>query len=340
MRKNIVETVYASGRILADSEYTVYALNAGTVIRKMAKEGDQVSRGQVLLVIRSTAPAARLAAADAVFDNARQNLSANSRILNDLKIATQNADLRYTNDSLLYTRYRNLWALNIGTKVNLDNAQTQCAISLNQKKAAREQYYSTVNDLKVTLKNARSQAVSARSDLDNYFIRAESDGTVYQTLKENGEAVKMNDPVIMMGKSRARIIRLAVDQQDIDRIRPGQSILLKTDVTGERIFKARVTRTFPVMNEMDQTFRVDAAFLDNNRQPYIHSSVEANIVIQQKRNCLVVPGSALTTGDSLRISRGGKRASIAVKTGIRTISEVEIVSGLDEHARIIMPEQP
>ena len=36
-RKNIIETVYASGKIMADSEYTVYALNAGTVVKKLVK---------------------------------------------------------------------------------------------------------------------------------------------------------------------------------------------------------------------------------------------------------------------------------------------------------------
>lgn len=339
VRKDIIETIYASGRILADSEYTVYALNAGTVVRKMVREGDTVSRGQVLMIIRNTAPVARLSAANTLYAHARQNLTAGSRILNELKIATQNADLKYTNDSLLYSRYQKLWTQNIGTKVNLDNAQTQCALSLNQKKAAREQYYATINDLQVDLKNARSQAVNARADLDNYFIRAESSGTVYQTMKEKGEAVKMNEPVVLMGRSRARLIRLAVDQQDIDRIRPGQTVLLKTDVTGDRVFKARVMKTFPVMNEADQTFRVDATFLSNDTQPYIHSSVEANIIIQIKRQCLVVPSAALYNGDSLHIDLHGRKVAIAVKTGIHSLNEVEITGGIDGQLPIYLPLQ-
>jgi len=324
---------------MADSEYTVYSLNAGTVISKLVSEGDKVKKGQILYILRHTSPTAKMDAANSVYTNAQQNLSANSRVLNDLKIAMQNAELKFSNDSLLYMRYKSLWTQNIGTKVNLDNAETQYRISLNQKQSAKEKYYSTRNDLQVALKNAQSQAESLRSDLDNYFIRAESAGTVYQTLKENGEAVKMGEAAALMGRSDARIIRLAVDQQDIDQIQPGQTVLLKTDVSGERIFKARVTRTYPVMNEADQTFRVDATFTDTTAQAYIHSTVEANIIVARKQHCLTIPVNMLMNGDSIKVKQDGRVITKPVKTGIRTINEVEILSGATEHTDIISPDQ-
>lgn len=334
-RKDIIQTVYASGKIMADSEYTVYALNAGTVIKKLIKAGDKVKKGQLLYMLRHTAPSAKIEAASSVYENAQQNLSANSRILSDLKIAMQNANLKFSNDSLLYSRYKNLWAQNIGTRVNLDNAETQYNLSFNQKRSAIEKYYSTRNDLQVALKNAQSQVKSLKSDLDNYFIRAENAGTVYETLKENGEAVKMGEAVALMGRSDARIIRLSVDQQDIDQIKPGQTVLLKTDVSGERIFKARVMRTYPVMNEADQTFRVDAAFTDAAAQSYIHSSVEANIIVTRKLNSLTIPVNMLMNGDSIRIKQQNHLVTKAVKVGIRTINAVEILSGADEHTEIV-----
>jgi multidrug efflux pump subunit AcrA (membrane-fusion protein) len=64
VKKDIVETVYASGKIMADSEYTIYALNPGTVIKKLAKEGDSVKKGQILYTINNTAPAAKVDAAN------------------------------------------------------------------------------------------------------------------------------------------------------------------------------------------------------------------------------------------------------------------------------------
>lgn len=159
----------------------------------------------------------------------------------------QNAGLKFTNDSLLYRRYQNLWAQNIGTQVNLDNARTQFDISYNQKRSAREKYRSAVNDLQLAMKNAKSLAVGSKADLENYFIRAESNGTVYQLFKEQGEAVKMNEPVALLGRSGARLIRLSVDQEDIRQVRTGQTVLLKTDVSGDRIYQAKVNRDYPPM---------------------------------------------------------------------------------------------
>jgi HlyD family secretion protein len=337
--KNIIETVYASGKIMADSEYTVYALNAGTAIKKLVKEGDVVKQGQVLYVINNTAPAARLEASKTAYNFALENLSPNSRILADLKLSLQNAAIKLSQDSLQYTRLRNLWAENIGTKNSLDIAESQYKTSVNLRKSAYERYLSTLNDLRVNLKNSQSQLAGAQNDLNNYIIRAENAGTVYQALKESGEAVKPNEAVVLMGKSAERLIRLAVDQQDIDRVKPGQEVLLKTDLSGDKIYHAKIVRTYPVMNEADQTFRVDAVFDAGVSQPYIHSSVEANIIIQHKKDCLVVPRQVLLNGDSLQIKQNGKTKTVSVKTGIRTLDEVEILGGITDHTEIITPVQ-
>jgi HlyD family secretion protein len=338
-RKNIVETVYASGKIIAENEYNLYALSNGTVIKKLVKEGDLVTKDQVIYIINNDAPAAKLDAAKSNFVNAQSNISEQSPILKDLKLTMQNAETKYIYDSLQYIRLKKLIDQSIGTQNNLDNARAAFLISQNQKKSAEDKYYSTLNDLNVTFQNAKSQLAGARTDLDNYFIRSKENGRVYQTMKEQGEAVKLNDPVALLGGASKRIIRLAVDQQDISRIKNGQEVLLKADVTGNTIYKAAISRIYPMMNEVDQTFRVDAVFPDSTDQHYIHSSVEANIIIQKKNNVLIIPRQALAASDSVQIKEDGKIKTIAVKTGIRTLNDVEITEGLNEAATIILQQK-
>ncbi len=336
-RKNIIETVYASGKIMADSEYTVYALNPGTVIKKLVNEGDQVKKGQVIYLINNSAPAAKLDAANMTYDKAKEDLSENSRVLADLKIAMQNAAIKFSNDSLQYTRLKTMWSEGVGTKSGLDNAEMQYRMSQNDKRSAREKYYATLNDLNVSLKNAQSQVATARNDLNNYIIRAERAGTIYQMLKEKGEAVRANEALALMGKSSDRIIRLAVDQQDIDRVKVDQQVLLKTDATGDKIYQAKVLRIYPTMNEADQTFRVDAVFTGDDSQPYIHTSVEANIIIRKKQQVLAIPSQVLLNGDSVKVKQGGHVKTIAIKTGIHTLNDVEIVDGLNEQSDVVVP---
>jgi hypothetical protein len=115
--------------------------------------------------------------------------------------------------------------------------------------------------------------------------------------------------------------------------------LLKTDITGNAIYHAVVTRLYPLMNEADQTFRVDAVFSDTTQRPFIHSSVEANIIIQKKNNALIIPRAAMVAEDSLRIKENGKTKIIAVQTGINTLDETEIVNGLNESSQVILSTQ-
>src|ERR1700730_7618853 len=165
-KKNIVETVYASGKIIANNEYYLYALSNGTITEKNVKEGDTVIKGQVLFVINYDAPRAGANAALSNYENVQHNLSAQSRLLNDMKLTVQNAQTKLANDSLQYFRLKNLWEKNVGTKNNLDNAYSNYLISTNQKKSAEEKYYSTVNDLNVSLQQAKSQLASAQTNLN------------------------------------------------------------------------------------------------------------------------------------------------------------------------------
>ena len=338
-KKDIIETVYASGKVIADNEYSLYALASGTVVKKMVQEGDAVAKNQILYVITNDAPVSKLQTAQANYQIAQSNLSSQSRILNDLKLSLQTAQAKLSNDSSTYFRLKNLWDENIGTKNNLDAAYTQYIISKNTKQSAEEKYYSTINDLNLARYTARSQLAVAQSDLDNYFIRSQANGTVFQTYKEPGESVKANEVVAIMGETANRIIKLAVDQQDVDRIRTGQDVLLKTDVTGNKIYHAVITKIYPLMNEADQTFRVDAVFADTSQQIFIHSSVEANIIIQKKRKALIIPQAAMVGNDSVKIKKEGRLKTVAVKTGIRTLDETEIINGLDESSQIILPAQ-
>ena len=106
--KNIVETVYASGFVLPENEYKVFALSNGTIIDKKIKDGDSVRAGDVLFVVNNEAQSALLSSAQTAYNNASLNISDASPLLNDLRLSVQNANTKYINDSINYIRYSNL----------------------------------------------------------------------------------------------------------------------------------------------------------------------------------------------------------------------------------------
>jgi multidrug efflux pump subunit AcrA (membrane-fusion protein) len=335
-RKDIIETVYASGKIISENEYKLAALSNGTIIKKLVRDGDTVKKGQLLYVINNEAASERYKAALKGYHIITTNLSDRSPLLNDLKLSLQSAIVKCSNDSATYHRYKNLLAQDIGTKSNLDNVYTNYQLSVNQKKIAEQKYYAAVNDLQISHSNARSQVTAAEKELKEYFIRSDRKGVVYQTFKEAGETVYTNEVVALLGEQRNQVIRLAVDQQDISKIQNGQQVLLQTDVSGNTIYEAVVSYIYPVMNEQDQTFRVDALFTQNPGPSFIHSSVEANIIVQKKNNALVLPRNALTGTDSVWIQEKKNRKKTGIRTGITTLDYVEIIAGLDERTPVVV----
>jgi HlyD family secretion protein len=336
-RKDIIETVYASGRIIPVNEYRLSSLSNGMILKKLVMDGDTVKKGQLLYVISNEGAAEKLDAAVKNYSVITTNLSAQSPLLNDLKLSVQNAEIRVKHDSLTYHRWKNLWDQQVGSKNNLDNAYTTYLVSLNQKKIAEQKYHAALNDLEVSQSNARSLLTAAQKELKEYYIRSERNGVVYQTFKEEGESVYLNETVALLGEQRERVIRLAVDQQDVDRIRIGQQVLLQADVTGNKVYEAVVHRIYPVMNEADQTFRVDARFIQLPEQSFIHSSIEANIIVQKKNNALVLPRNVLTGKDSVWIQ--GRKTKTWVETGISTLDYVEIITGIDEKTPVMVTMQ-
>lgn len=335
-RKNIIETVYASGSIIPHNEYTSFALANGTVIEKRVSDGDSIVKGGIIYVILNEAQSARLAAAEQAYSTSISNLSDESPILAELRLAVQSATTKFRTDSLQYIRQRTLFDSGIITRSQFDDMTTAYTITQNQKRSAEERYASMQRELRLVSSNTRSQLAAAKSDLDNYFIRAQESGIVYQLLKDVGEAVRAGEQVALLGDARDRVIKLAVDQQDIERIRLGQQVLLRTDLTGNNIYEARVTKLYPVMNPADQTFRVDAEFVNAPPTQFIYSSVEANIVIQKKERALVIPRAILLPGDSVIVRNGGRK-TVAVKTGIVTLDDAEIISGIDENTEVVNP---
>jgi multidrug efflux pump subunit AcrA (membrane-fusion protein) len=203
-----------------------------------------------------------------------------------------------------------------------------------------EKYTSSFHDMQVACSNTRSQLESARKELNDNFINADRDGVVYQTFKEAGEGVRTGETVALIGAYGRRIIRLSVDQEDIGRVRAGQRVVVKTDLTGNEIYEAKIMQIYPTMNESDQTFRVDAGFDRETLQPFIHGSVEANIIIQVKPGAKVLQRAAMADEDSVWTLADGKEKKVAVKTGISSPEYVEILGGLDENTPVLLKNKP
>lgn len=338
-RRSITEAVYASGFVAARNMYKVYALTDGNIVAKYHDAGDTVAQGDALYRVQSDASTAKLGASNSAYRLAIENAKDNSPIIQDLQIKIGNAEALLANDQTTYTRMKNMYDAGAVSKAQYDQAYTALKVSENNLQAAKEALRRTREQLSVDAKNAQAQVASSGQDLSNYVLKSLIKGQVYETYKELGEAVRRNDAVALVGEAGSKYLQLAVDQQDIGRVKVGQAVVVKMDISSDKVYKAHVTKVYPNMNSNNQSFRVDAEFDQDPGLRFINASVEANIVIATKDNALVLPRQAVNAKDEVIVKAIGGNKTVKIQRGLVNMTDIEILSGITESDEIVLPKE-
>jgi multidrug efflux pump subunit AcrA (membrane-fusion protein) len=339
-KKEIIEAVYASGFVVAKNEYKLYAFSDGYITKKFKEAGDAVRKDEAVCEVQNDAPTAKFGASSLAYEIAKQNNSANSPALRELQIKIQNAETILSNDELNFGRIKNMFEANAVSKSEYDKALTNYQVSKNNLQIARENLQRLKDQLSVDLENSKSLLASSNSDLSNFILRSAIGGVVYETYKELGEVVRKNDLVALIGEKNGKYLQLSVDQQDIGKLKAGQEVLARLDITGDNTFSAVISKIYPKMNQNDQSFMVEAEFRDKKlAMDFIHSSVEANIIIRKKADAIVLPKAAVDNENNVTVKSLGKNKKVKIEKGIENLEEVEVLSGITEKDEVVLPKQ-
>ncbi|MDR7131870.1 HlyD family secretion protein [Algoriphagus sp. 4150] len=335
--KPLTEAVYASGYIQSRGEFELTAQSEGILKRQLVEEGDYVDAGQALFEIAGIAQEARLTNAQNLYDLANKNSGSNSPLLAEAQNAVGLAWEQYQADSINYVRYTNLWNEKATSQAKYDAAVT----AFNSSKLSWAQGKNNLENRWDQLKNERDQAyqqlLSAREESGFYTVRAEQPGTFFQRGKEAGEVVRKGDLLAVLGLEGGFIANLKVDEQDISRLETGQKVLLKIDAYPDGMYEAKLEKIYTKVDTRDRMLRVDAAVQDQLPGKYTGLALEANIVTREKDSALVIQRNLLMQGDSVMVEKDGEEKKVKVEIGLRTLSEVEILSGIDRDTKLIKP---
>jgi HlyD family secretion protein len=332
--KPLMEGVYASGYVVSENEYQVIAQAEGYLIDRLVNEGDSVNKGDILFRIESEQQAARHRAAQEAYAIALKNYQEGSPVLAELKNAVANAKAKLEYDSVNYVRYTNLLKNNATSKAEVDRVSLVFESSRNEYALQKSRYEKAVNQVHLDFQNAKSQLQIAQSESGRYAVRSEVSGRVYRIVKEKGELVRRSEVLAVVG-GNTYYLQLTIDELDIQRVKMGQEVLVKIDAYPDKIFNARVSKVYPMVNQQQQSIRVDATLTDKLPGAFTGLAVEANIIIRKKDKALVIPRSTLLKGDSVRVKANGNIKTIKVVTGVSTFDEVEIVEGISEETEVI-----
>lgn len=335
--KLVQEAVYASGFVEAKKQVELRAQADGILIRQEVQEGELVQAGQLLFLISGKALDSRLTAAQTAFSIAQKNASDQSPVIQELESALEISKTQYQNDSLRYQRFSRLFEQRATSQAQYESVKTAYESSRLAWKRSQYQLASKQDQVKKELQAARRDLLSLSDELDFYEVKSDREGIFFQSEKEVGELVRPGEILGTMGSMEGFIGNLKIDEQDIGRIKLGQKVLFEMDAFPKQQFKGELIKIYAKVDPTDQMLRVDAALLDELPAPFTGLALEANILIREKEDALIIPSNYLLPGDSVQVYQSGEIKKIRVRPGIRTLSEVEILEGLTSKSQLIKP---
>jgi len=331
---SISESIYASGIIKSKDQYQAFATVNGIIQNIFVSEGDTVSIGTPILSISNEAQ--KLNKENAELAEQFSDYNANQGKLNEAKLAIDLAKNKLKIDSALYFRQKNLWQQQVGTKVDLEQKELAYQNSKNGYFSSQVKYDDLKRQLNFTsLQSKKNYLISSKQESD-FTLKSEINGVVYDLLKSKGEIVGLQTPLAVLGDSKHFILEMQVDEYDIFKIKKGLTVLITMDSYKGKVFEAKVSKIYPIMNERSKTFLVEAEFDQQLETLYPNVTFEANIVLQSKNNAILIPRNYLVN-DSTVIKNNGDK--VIVKTGLKDYQKIEILSGITADDELLKPKE-
>lgn len=196
---------------------------------------------------------------------------------------------------------------------------------------------------------ASAAAAAALQRLDDYVVRAPADGVVLRRDGEVGEVVDTPTTLFWIGETRPLRLTAEVDEEDIVRVMIGQPALLRADAFPGRVLEAEVAQITPRGDTIRKAYRVRLALPDETPL-LIGMTVEANIVLREETEAVLVPPSAVLLTDGPVRGRqrpghvwvvvDGVLARRAVVLGVQGPRATEVLEGLAPGEQVVTDPRP
>lgn len=333
-RMDLVQGVYASGNIQPVGFYEVKTKVSGVLDEIFVEIGQAVEAGTPLLKISNRPSEMNLQIAKNQYELALKNAATDSDLLSELKRQVENSSATYQQDSLEFRRYQSLREEGIGSESEFDRIRLRYRTSKNNFQITKSRLSETQDRLEIELKNAQNNYLAQQSLTGDYTLLSIMNGRIYNIAPETGEILSPNQIIMEIGSNNEFEAELQVDETDIALIRPGQQVFYELDAVDDTVFSGAITLIYPRINTIERTARVMASIDPLGYDLYPGMALEANIVIDEKTDILVIPAGYVTQDDEVVLEDGSLKK---IRTGIRDINYIEILSGLEEGDIVLKP---
>ena len=308
-KRDITEVVSASGKIQPEIEVKISPDVSGEVVELYIKEGNQVKKGDLLAKINPDIYMSMLARMEAALNSQKANLLNSKARLTQVKA-------QFLNAKSIYERNFKLWNQKTISDAEYDNAKTQFDVAKSEVDAAAQ----SVEAAEYAVKSSAASVKESKDNLIKTSIFAPMDGTISKLNIEKGERVVgtsqfAGTEIMRVANLSVMEVNINVNENDIIRVKVGDTALIEVDAYLKRKFKGIVTEIANTANvtgiTADQVtnFEVKIRILEDsykdltldkpiNFSPF-RPGMSATVDIQTKtvKNVYSIPIQAVTTRD-------------------------------------------
>lgn len=339
-RRSITETVNASGKVYPEVEVKVSPDISGEITELAVKEGDSVRKGQIvariyadIYAIQANQAASGVAQSQAQVANSQASLEA-------LKATLDQAEKTYNMQKQLY----NDKVISLSEFITAEATYKSAFANYN---AAKQGIRGNV----AAVQAAQSSLAKANKDLSRTAVVAPMDGVVSLLSVKKGERVVGSN--MMAGTEMLRIadiskieVRVDVGENDIQKVKLGDSAIVKVDAYGDRKFKGIVTQIASSNNgAATQTSLANTSTDVTNYKVYVRllpesysdlggrgalpfrpgMSASADIQTRTHANIISVPINAVTTREIKDSTKAEKKHMEAGEGATLSADDLETV---------------
>lgn len=332
-RKDITETVFASGILVPEDQYNLTALTEGYITKLNFEEGDIVKTNELLALVDNKQSVINAKSANDLYKVALENTQANAPALKQAKFNMDLAKQKLEQDKKQEERYKKLYELKSVSKLEYENTLLTYESSKSNYLSAKENYINVKQQADQQLIIQKSQKnINAVYEAYNK-ITAVKGGKVFKRYKEEGDYVRKGDIIAVIGDPNQLYALLNVDESNIAKVKLNQKVVVELNTKKGKNYDAFISEIYPAFDEKSQSFYCKAQFKDSLDFKISGTQLQSNIIIENKKDVLVIPRDYLGYGNKVMLKNKDEKV---IKVGFISNQLVEVLEGLDENS-VILP---
>lgn len=361
--KPVSLTTSLSGFLTPAKINNVVSRLEGKVIGINFEYGNKVVQGQTLIRLETSKLEAQSRSAQALLIKATKRLrelenwntgpevSGAKRDLAKIKIELQSQQKKRNDTELLFNK-------GIIARQERDNFQQQVKKLEFDYTAAKESLRIAVqkggkNTFKIAtleFENARFEVQAARENLAHAIITAPDSGIVMlpETSSQDkggdkkievGSKVEAGDVLLSISKMDGFAIKSAIDEVSVEKIHIGQPVRVTGEAFANTVMHGEIKSISSQAKKIRDIphFNVEVAIpqhaLTKVTGVRLGMSADLEVIIYQNETALMAPIDAVHIENQSRWiwlqNSNGERKRVAIKTGVTTLDEVEVLDGLN-----------